>query len=239
MHMSHDALIPVDCTAAQFSWASDRVVRMTPTQASRDLRKQLHTWQAQLHAQPLVGVIDVTTGSSALTVVIDPVQDPHPLVAQLAHAIDSMYDVVAAAPGSVTLPVCFEAEYALDIDAVAAHTKQSRDAIVDAIASTTFHVDFLGFAPGFPYLSGLPDALGMSRLDTPRVTVPKGSVGIAGHRAGVYPCAMPGGWRIIGRTPQKLFATDSIPPTLFDAGDKVIFEPITAEQFRAMSEHDA
>src|SRR5207342_511454 len=89
-----------------------------------------------------------------------------------------------------------------------------------------YKVAMLGFAPGFPYLIGLDPALAMPRLDTPRTRVEAGSVGIGGAQAGIYPQAGPGGWRIIGRTRQVLFAASRTPPAQLAPGDQVRFVPV-------------
>ncbi len=87
--------------------------------------------------------------------------------------------------------------------------------------SAEYRVAFIGFAPGFPYLTGLPDALARPRLATPRVRTPAGSVAVAGRYCGVYPAELPGGWHVIGRTALQLFDGES---ALLAAGDSVTFE---------------
>ena len=82
---------------------------------------------------------------------------------------------------------------------------------------------FCGFAPGFAYLSGLPDELAVPRLDSPRSQVPAGSVGLAGAWCGVYPTASPGGWRLIGHTDERLWDPTSAQPALLAPGTRVRF----------------
>jgi len=89
-----------------------------------------------------------------------------------------------------------------------------------------YDVVMVGFLPGFPYLRGLPLALHTPRLATPRTLVPQGSVGIGGAQTGVYPCASPGGWHLIGRTDTPLFDIARDPPALLQAGDQVRFVPM-------------
>jgi KipI family sensor histidine kinase inhibitor len=98
-------------------------------------------------------------------------------------------------------------------------------------AQTEYRVAFLGFAPGFPYMTGLPQELHAPRLATPRTRVPAGSVGIGGHYTGIYPEETPGGWRLIGRVPVRLFDAARNPPALLLPGDSVGFEPIGREEF--------
>jgi 5-oxoprolinase (ATP-hydrolysing) subunit B len=84
---------------------------------------------------------------------------------------------------------------------------------------------FLGFAPGFAYLGGLPDAIATPRRPSPRERVPAGSVGIAGEQTGVYPLSMPGGWNLIGRTDAVLFDPLRADPALLKPGSAVRFVP--------------
>lgn len=89
----------------------------------------------------------------------------------------------------------------------------------------------VGFAPGFPYLAGLPAELATPRHARPRTSVPAGSVGIAGAQTGIYPLATPGGWNLIGRTPVRLFDPQQDPPALLRAGDRVQFRAIKRAEF--------
>jgi KipI family sensor histidine kinase inhibitor len=97
--------------------------------------------------------------------------------------------------------------------------------VIELHASALYTVGFLGFAPGFTYLFGLPAALATPRLSTPRTRVPAGSVAIGGEFSGIYPRATPGGWRLIGRTETELFSVDRDPPSRLAPGDRVRFVP--------------
>ena len=102
-------------------------------------------------------------------------------------------------------------------------------------SAPTYTVATIGFAPGFPYLSGLDPALALPRLATPRLRVPAGSVAIGGAQTGVYPRESPGGWRLIGRTPLRLFDPLRMPPSTLAPGDRVRFVAIDDEAFAAAS----
>ena len=88
----------------------------------------------------------------------------------------------------------------------------------------------MGFTPGFAYLGGLSEKVATPRLETPRTVTPGGSVGIAESQTGVYPVTSPGGWRLIGRTPIRLFDPEHEPPAVLSAGDYVRFVPLSGEQ---------
>ena len=101
-----------------------------------------------------------------------------------------------------------------------------RAEVVALHSGAEFVVAFLGFAPGFGYLIGLPEPLRQPRLDEARPSVPSGSVAVAGEYSAVYPRASPGGWRLIGSTEQVMFDPDAEPPALLAPGDRVRFEPV-------------
>jgi KipI family sensor histidine kinase inhibitor len=109
------------------------------------------------------------------------------------------------------------------------------EAVVNLHSGGDYVVFMLGFMPGFPYLGGLPASIATPRLATPRTLVPAGSVGIAGAQTGIYPNASPGGWRLIGRTPVRLFDPRRSPPALLEAGEHVRFVPVTRAEYNAIA----
>lgn len=133
----------------------------------------------------------------------------------------------------INIPICYDFDCAPDIAAVAQHANLSIADVINTHASAEYQVAFIGFSPGFPYLTGLPAHLAMPRLEKPRLRVPAGSVGIAGDQTGIYPRATPGGWRLIGRTPLNLFDPASPTPSLLAPGDRVRFTPISRADFDA------
>lgn len=136
----------------------------------------------------------------------------------------------AAGSGRVVeIPVLYGGDDGPDLADVAAHAGLSIDAAIARHAAGDYRVAMIGFAPGFPYLLGLDPALALARLPTPRQRVPAGSVGIGRAQAGIYPDAGPGGWRLIGRTPLRLFDAQRDPPSLLRPGDRVRFVAIDAK----------
>jgi len=121
---------------------------------------------------------------------------------------------------TVTIPVVYDGD---DLADVARRCGMSTDAGVAAHISAEFRAAFCGFAPGFAYLVGLPSALHLPRRDTPRTTVPAGSVAIAAEYSAVYPRSSPGGWHLIGRTEYAMFDVARDPPAIVVPGDTVRF----------------
>ncbi|HET6720887.1 MAG TPA: carboxyltransferase domain-containing protein, partial [Rhodocyclaceae bacterium] len=121
------------------------------------------------------------------------------------------------------IPVCFDAEYAPDLDELASAKGLSREQVIALLTGTDFRVYMLGFLPGFPYLGGLPAACEMPRRATPRKLVPERSLAVAGLMCAVYPWESPGGWHLLGRTSVRLFdaGVDQDTPALLRAGDEV------------------
>ncbi|MBT9591342.1 MAG: allophanate hydrolase subunit 1 [Thiobacillus sp.] len=113
-----------------------------------------------------------------------------------------------------------------DLSELAARARMDKSTYISNCSAVEYRVDFLGFQPGFPYLSGLPEVLQVPRRKTPRGCVDAGSIAIGGRYAGIYPAAGPGGWQIIGRTSSILFDASRDPPALFLPGDRIRFVPL-------------
>jgi KipI family sensor histidine kinase inhibitor len=146
------------------------------------------------------------------------------IVTSCAAAVaESIADQESRAPVEIT--VRYGGDDGPDLDEVAGlHDLRPSD-VIELHAGATYRVLFLGFAPGFAYLGGLPTSLVTPRRAAPRTRVPAGSVGIAGEQTGVYPLAMPGGWQLIGRTDARLWDATRLSPALLRPGDRVRFMP--------------
>jgi inhibitor of KinA len=153
-----------------------------------------------------------------------------PVLQSLATSEDAARDAVST--NRHILPCCYEMQ--LDLERVARHTGLSPAEVIGLHSATEYTIYAIGFSPGFPYLGYMPTQLcGVPRLETPRLRVEAGSVGMTGRQTGVYPQARPGGWNLIGRTPLTLVdVADGYFP--LRTGDRVGFEPIDAAEFQRL-----
>lgn len=186
---------------------------------------------ATIEGAKLPGVVDVTSSYESVAVFFDLPQVERDIEDKIGALIASAGVRVSGKKRRVQIPVCYDEEFALDLDRVANHTSLTPDAIVTLHSSAEYTVACIGFMPGFPFLAGLPQQLRVPRLESPRTKVSAGSVAIANAQAGVYPLESPGGWNVLGRTPLQLFRVNENPPTLLRPGDCVQFRRITRAQF--------
>ncbi len=131
---------------------------------------------------------------------------------------------------SITIPVCYDDEYAPDLDYISHAKNISKEELISIHTGKTYRVYMLGFLPGFAYLGQVDETISFPRKQQPGITA-AGSVGIAGMQTGIYPVQSPGGWQIIGRTPLKMFDATKEYPAYLKAGDEVRFISISKHEF--------
>jgi KipI family sensor histidine kinase inhibitor len=131
----------------------------------------------------------------------------------------------------IEIPVLYGKSKGIDIEAVAHHNGLSIEEVISLHSEPEYLIYMLGFTPGFPYLGGMNKKIATPRLETPRVKIEAGSVGIAGEQTGIYPISSPGGWQLIGQTPIELFNIDKKDPILLKAGQYIKFKVIDQDEF--------
>jgi KipI family sensor histidine kinase inhibitor len=193
---------------------------------------------AEIERRAIPGVLDVVPAFGRIAVFFDPAQ------AASFEALRVEFEAIAtgaqpttqsAPPRLVEIPVCYGGEHGPDLELIAAKIQKSPGDVAALHAGADYQVHAIGFAPGFPYLGGLPPELATPRRDTPRPRVPAGSIGIGGMQTGIYPLETPGGWNIIGRTPLRLFDVERAEPSLLRTGDQVKFRSVTSAEFETLS----
>lgn len=140
----------------------------------------------------------------------------------------------AADAREVVVPVWYGGDAGPDLEHVARRCKLDPEEVIARHLDCDHRVAMLGFAPGFPFITGLDVSLRMPRRETPRTAVPAGSVAIAREQSCIYTLSTPGGWNLLGRTPMSLFDAQAEPPSRLRAGDRIRFERIDEAQYQAM-----
>jgi len=222
-------------------------------QAPIDVLNNVLATKSALEAAQIPGVIELAPAYTTVAFFCDPVRaidagaPIEDVFGWLEQRIQQALKSVAApkafgadrgragdnVPGynSIEVPVCYDQEFAFDLDEVARNAGVHLKEVVDLHCGADYRVHCVGFTPGFPFLGGLPRQLATPRRDVPRKEIPAGSVAIGGRQTGIYPIKSPGGWNVIGRTPLQLFDPQKDPPVLLRAGDRVRFRSITREEF--------
>ncbi|KEQ19506.1 5-oxoprolinase subunit PxpB [Endozoicomonas numazuensis] len=208
-------------------------------QISPKTNQIVHAAAKQLLKAEYAEVIEMVPAYTTLTVYYDPCQilsgTPYEILKEkILNTLQSI-KVSETKPGNlIEIPVCYENEWAPDLEQVARHCHLSPEEVINLHTSAIYDVYFLGFAPGFPFLGGMNKKLATPRLDNPRLKIPEGSVGIAGEQTGIYPLSTPGGWQLIGHTPVPLVDFGSDSPTLIKPGDRIRFKTISFEEHQEM-----
>jgi KipI family sensor histidine kinase inhibitor len=131
----------------------------------------------------------------------------------------------------IEIPVYYGEEVGFDLHQIADKSGLSIKQIIQTHSDKIYDVFALGFAPGFAYLGTVDEQIAIPRKETPRLSVPQGSLGIAGEQTAIYPFDSPGGWNIIGKTPIKLVDYNQQSPCIFEVGDSIKFQPISKSEF--------
>lgn len=222
---SYPRVLPVGDTA----WSVEFGDAIDPLINSRVMGLARSLFGARGHGDepPLNAIVDVVPTFRSVTVHFDPLMvDPEQLRLRLLSLAERVGLAEWRNGRHWCLPVCFDGDLAPDLDRVAEARGLGRNEVIALMSSTAFRVYMIGFMPGFPYMGGLPQALKVPRLASPRKRVPARALAIAGDMCAVYPWESPGGWNLIGRLPLALFSARVTPPALLAAGDVVEWQAI-------------
>lgn len=201
-----------------------------------EINRQVIQLANSIEGAAIAGVQYCIPAYCSLTVGYHPEQITFPALREHIFSLATEANALSTAlapPRQITIPVCYEDEFAPDIDWLSKHSGLAKEYIISLHTSTVFRVYMIGFLPGFPYMGTLPEVLNAPRKATPRKRVPPGSVAVAGLQTGIYPFESPGGWQLIGRTPLKLFDPERETPFYLQAGDEVRFQAIDRHAFFA------
>lgn len=200
---------------------------------SPELNQKAIALADHIENNPFPGLIETVPAYTTTTVFYDLVE-VRKAFAELPTAFDAVKDAVSisirnleentvVAPRLVEIPVTFDRDVDFDLGHVAAEHGLAIDEVIEIFTSKLYRVYMLGFLPGFSYMGEVDERIATPRKESPRMRVPKGSIGIAGKQTGIYSLESPGGWQIIGRTEVEMFTPEGENPTYLRPGDKVKF----------------
>lgn len=221
-----------DC-GLRIAFGDERTIRV-----NRRVRKLAHL----LQSAALPGVIELIPTYASLTVLYDPLQVDYMSLVEYLQPFSKEAVTASAEEESsrlLIIPVSYEGEYAPDMRYVCDHTKLQSERVIALHTAEPYYVFQLGFTPGCPFIGPLQEALNVPLMETPRTFTPTGAVAISIGQTVIYPKATPGGMRIIGRTPVKLFQLDHPALTLFRPGDRVLFRAVSQAEFLAIEKEAA
>ena len=177
------------------------------------------------------GINNITPSYNKLIISFDLSKIDYLEIKKIVQNLD-IKDTMQNRHNNIKIPVCCDDEFGLDFDRLSDKVKLSKKEILELYLNKEYFCYMTGFIAGMPFLGDLNENIRCNRLETPRVKMPKGSVGITEQFANIYTFESPGGWNIIGNTPKKIFDNKNLDqPALVNPGDKVSFYQITKEEY--------
>lgn len=192
------------------------------------VNEKVHALAKKIRQENIPGITEMIPTFRSLLVSYDMLQISYSKLSVMLSVLSRELEMNRAAHRRIVkIPCCYGARFGADLTDMERLTGLSREEIIELHSSVDYKIYMLGFLPGFVYLGGLDKRLEVPRLDTPRVRIGKGAVGIGGNQTGIYPMDSPGGWRLIGGTPVDLYDPEREDPVLLRAGEYIRFVPIS------------
>ena len=200
-------------------------------ETNAEVIKLFKTISYSIEKKIIEGILNCTPSYNKLIINFDLDKIKSLEVVKFIRSIDFTKTVITKKNKTIKIPICYDEEFALDIKRLEEKTKLDFKEIIKEHLKTNFFVYMIGFIPGQPFLGDLNKVLHHERIETPRVNINKGSVGIVEKFCTIYTFDSPGGWNIIGRTPSNLFNINKKKMSKLAPGDFVKFESITKKDF--------
>ena len=220
--------------SAKYAPFGDKAIRVEfGSIVSPEINAKVHALNHAISNAQLSGVCECVPAYRSLTITYDPEKIGYDDLVSKVRNLEEAFEARASERKArrIVIPVVYGGDSGPDLERVSQYHNLKENEVMEIHSRNEYLVYMIGFIAGFPYLGKLPDEIATPRLETPRLRVPQGSVGIAEDQTGIYPRQAPGGWQIIGRTPMKLFDPTWQPPALLQPGDYVKFKPISSEEF--------
>lgn len=203
-----------------------------PSKISEDILKDIHFFVSKIEKKGHKAILELNFVYNSLLVIYDNFKiDFEKLKLALKSIYEEKENQIEVSNSIWKIPVCYSEEFGIDLAMLSSEKKMSIDEIVKLHSNVIYTVFGIGFLPGFLYLGGLQEELHFPRKKTPRLVVPKGSVGIGRSQTGIYPQDSPGGWQLIGKTPISLFDSAKEIPCKISPGDTINFSPISKDEY--------
>jgi KipI family sensor histidine kinase inhibitor len=203
---------------------------------NREVNARVLALEYLIQQRRVSGVTETVPSYRSLLVYYDPLVVGWGALTKSLHALwrEARPEVLPPAR-TVEVPCCYEGDLGFELEAAAEKIGLPADEVARLHADADYYVYFVGFTPGLPYMTGMPDRIFIPRLVQPRLKTPPGSVSIGGIQCCIYPVESPGGFWVLGRTPLRLYDPESANPILLRAGDQVRFTMITRPEYDAIA----
>jgi inhibitor of KinA len=203
---------------------------------SPEINTRVRALEYLIQSKGVAGVVETVPSFRSLLVYYDPARTDFDGLRTTLGALAEQSNAAVLPPARrVELPCCYDPELGLDLVAAAERLRLTPDELVRLHAGADYLVYFVGFTPGLPYMAGVPERIRLPRLETPRVKVPAGSVGLGGAQFCIYSVESPGGYWLLGRTPARLYDPEAAEPTLLRPGDRVRMRVIDRAEYDAIA----
>lgn len=192
-------------------------------------------YKKHLKNSNIKSIVYINNAYNSILVIYDlPIEKINDEILRLKATCVSRFGVKKSTLKLWKIPVCYDEEFALDLNEISNVKRLQKEEIIRLHSETIYTVFFIGFLPGFLYLGGMDNRLRFPRRSSPRLQIEKGAVGIGGAQTGIYPNASPGGWNIIGNSPLNIFNPKIDRPCFASAGDRIQFIPVRMDQYQTI-----
>ena len=200
------------------------------SEINKEINLNVIKYFRNLHQANLKGITNITPSYNKLIISFDlSIINFEKLVEKIKKI--KIDEIVSLDSKIIKIPICIDKEFSLDLDRLSKKLKINEEEIINSFINKNYFCYMTGFIAGMPFLGDLENNIRLQRLETPRVKVPKGSVGITEQFCNIYTFESPGGWNIIGNTPLNIFdKNNESKPNLINPGDTVVFKQISREE---------